>query len=214
MMNRVSFYGDGRLPNYIHVGHFEYGPEVNGIPSYGTVQIPRDLWAMDGDEYYRQWDHRHLLPWVPLSSEDKPCGQSRNEGQGSGVALVRHIGDYTTLGCWDYTGDERGNSWALFWVKGKLSAGDMIAAISRDFPRIWERITKPKGMQFSGQSDPDPEVAKFVKESTNPVSIDDAMPGLWERLFVDGKPTDGVRVVIEKTNEAQERQISERSQSR
>lgn len=180
---RVSFYGDARLPNYKHIGHFEYGPEVNGRPSYMATNIPRELWGPGYEnpgmpnrerEYYRQWDHRHLLPRVPLRAEDKSTGYGVAEGQGQGMALVKRTANYTVLGCWDRTGDPRGNSWALFWVKGHLSANDMIAAIARDFPLLWARITKPSGMVISAQSDPDPEVAKPIPTHIEP--FDNSIP--------------------------------------
>lgn len=183
IVQRVSFYGDGSLPGYKHRGHFEYGPERNGVPAYLATNIPRELWGVGYDnpgmpdrdrEYYRQWDHRHLLPWVPLKAEDKNTGYGVAEGQGQGVALVKRTANYTVLGCWDRTGDPRGNCWALFWVKGQLSANDMIAVIARDFPRIWERITKPNGMSICAHSDPDPETGKPIPVAVEP--YDNAIP--------------------------------------
>ena len=197
---RVSFYGDDSLPGYDHCGHFEYGLEQNGVPAWLATTIPRELWGVgyenpgmsDQDrEHYRRGDHRHLLPWVPLKAEDKSTGCAVADGQGQGVALVKRTANYTVLGCWDRTGDPRGNSWALFWVKGHLSANDMVVAIARDFPRIWERITKPHEMAISGHSDPDPETVKPL-----PVAVELYDNTIPEELFAKCV---GETVTIEST---------------
>ena len=180
MTRRVSFYGDASLPHYQHSGHFEYGPEVRGIPAYGAVEIPCELWGTGSKcngtprdrEYYRRWDHAHLLPWVPVRPEHQicrmrergnmdhhwncACSQGRTEGQAPGTAQLTHTANYTVLACWDYTGDMRGGCYSMFWIKGKLSANDMVAAIRRDFPCIWARITAGSGTMDVCDDDPPP----------------------------------------------------------
>jgi hypothetical protein len=161
--DRCLFYGDATLPQCYQPGHSEYGPEDKGFLIRYSAEIPRELWGKD------RYDHGHLLPWVPVRPEDKPCGQSRNEGQGSGVALITHTASFTVLGCWDYTGDDRGNSWSLFWIRGRLSANEMVAAIKRDFPCLWTRITARGALVIQG-GEVSPPPAKTVEvETTAPV---------------------------------------------
>lgn len=195
MTNRVGFHGDASLPHYVHRGHFEYGPEVNGIPSWQSVKVPRELWgegyashtSQSVREYYRQWDHRHLLPYVPVRPEHRicrgrelgnlehyercACSSGRNEGEAPGTALLTHTANYTVLACWDYTGDMRGGCYSMFWIKGKLSANDMVAAIRRDFPCIWARITAGGGtMEVWGDDPPPMATAADVAVTANVVA--------------------------------------------
>lgn len=195
--NRVHFFGDASLPGARHAGHFVYAPERNGVPVYMCLGIPRELWGK------HECDHDHLLPWVPVRPEHRvcrerefgndehhhrcACSDGRTEGQAPGTAKITYTANYTALACWDYTGDMRGNSWSLFWVKGRLSANDMVAAIMRDFPRLWARITKPFGMA-THSGDPEPAPANVVErvaareEPRQATSIDEVFPGLWESL--------------------------------
>lgn len=198
MTDRVSFYGDASLPHYQHGGHFTYGPELRGIPSWKSVTIPRELWGNLPDTPYSKWqthqyDHAHLLPWVPVRPEhrvcrersrgnkdhhwDCACSQGREEGQAPGTAQLTHTANYTVLACWDYTGDKRGGCYSMFWIKGKLSANDMVAAIRRDFPCIWARITAGSGTMDVWGDDPPPMAtavdAAVVEEVTTPASTYD-----------------------------------------
>jgi hypothetical protein len=209
-MNRVSFHGDASLPHYVHGGHFEYSHEVNGIPTWESVKVPRELWGegypwcTDKDrEYYRQWDHRQFLPYVQLRPEDKPCGQSRGEGQGAGTAQITYTASHTVFACWDYTGDVRGGSYSMFWIDGRLSANDMITAINRDFPCIWARITGGSGAMHVWGDDPPPvataldvvAVAKVATSKAEPApTYDFSIP---DELFVRAAPTPELVQIVE-----------------
>lgn len=219
MTNRVSFHGDASLPHYVHKGHFEYGPEVNGIPTWKGVKVPRELWgegysshkSQSAREYYRQWDHRHFLPYVPLRPEDKPCGQSRNEGQGAGTAQLTYTANYTVLACWDYTGDARGGCYSMFWIKGQLSANDMVDAIKRDFPCIWARITGGSGAIHVWGDDPPPVATVVDVVAVAEVATPKAEPAptydlsIPDELFAKTTPAPELVQIVEDTTLINER---------
>jgi hypothetical protein len=198
MTDRVGFYGDASLPHYTHRGHYEYGPEIRGIPAYGAVEIPRELWGAGSEthtphdrEHYRQWDHKHLLPWVQVRPEHRicrmrelgnkghhwncACSQNRTEGQAPGMAQLTHTANYTVFACWDYTGDMRGGCYSMFWIKGRVGANDIVAVIKRDFPMIWARITAGGGTMEVRGDDPPLGAATIEPETTYDLSIPDEL---------------------------------------
>ena len=142
-----------------HAGHFVYAPERNGVPVYMCRGIPRELWGK------HECDHEHLLPWVPVRPEHRVC-RERSSGttnitidarvprtnRGQALARLRSPTPQTTrrLRVGTIPATCAATSWSLFWVKGRLSANDMVSAIMRDFPRLWTRITKPFGMATHG----------------------------------------------------------------
>ncbi len=215
MTDRVSFYGDASLPHYQHGGHFTYGPEQHGFPAWQSVTIPRELWGNSPDRLPSTWqtheyDHAHLLPWVPVRPEhrvcrersrgntdhhwDCACSQGRKDGEAPNTAQLTHTVNYTVLACWDYTGDKRGGCYSMFWIKGKLSANDMVAAIRRDFPCIWARITASSGTMEVWGDDPPPMVSAVETVAMVEVATPMAEPTLAydlsipDELFVNATP--------------------------
>ncbi len=229
MTDRVSFYGDASLPHYKHNGNFAYGPEANGIPGYFATEIPREMWGETprDREYYRRYNHRHLLPSVPVRPEHRicrmrslgnmehnercACSDGRIEGEAPGTARLTHTANYTVLACWDYTGDMRGGCYSMFWIKGKLSANDMVAAIRRDFPCIWARITGGSGAIHVCGNDPPPvatavDVAAVVEVATPKAEPAPAYDlSIPDELFVKATPTPELVQIVEDAAPVNER---------
>ena len=82
----------------------------------------------------------------------------------------------------------------MFWIKGKLSANDMVAAIRRDFPCIWARITAGSGTMEVWGDDPPPvatatdavAVAEVATPMAEPVPAYDL--SIPDELFVKASP--------------------------
>lgn len=99
----------------------------------------------------------------------------------------------------------------MFWIKGKLSANDMVAAIRRDFPCIWARITGGSGTMEVWGDDP-PMVAVVVDVvAVVDVATPKAEPApaydlsIPEELFIKATPTPELVQIVEDVSPTNER---------
>jgi hypothetical protein len=164
----------------MHGGHFTHRPSRSGgvVCEYGNPPVCLDDWTL-------------ILPYVTFDPSDRAqrsLGHAVEQGQGMGVARYRRIGGWCILALWDRTGDVRGNSVAIFYTREELGAAALLERVQVEYPELWRRITRRGGVRVGGPSDPDPAAMSAAQPNEGQeasITLDDAAPGMWERIAAD-----------------------------
>lgn len=104
------------------------------------------LWLSNG----RRCDEvRATLPWNQIDSDLAPGLRDRRDGyvepseQTEGRAALHHKDGWSALAWWDRSVDARFGSNSAFIADETLTAGQMLEAGTKVFPRIMARLTFP-----------------------------------------------------------------------